>query len=109
VKHIDEIKRDILEILAEKKALEVVEIAVTGNQNALTDSRIIASGTSSRHVQSVAENLYKMLKDRKQKPRIEGKASSGWVIVEASGIEVHLFRPELRDYYDLEHLDHVLQ
>ena len=98
------IKSGIIKLLDEKKAENIVEIDLSQNEARLSDSCIVASGTSSRHTQAVADYIYRFLKDNKLHPIIEGTAQSGWVMIEASGIEVHLFKPELREYYDLESL-----
>ena len=100
--NISKLTQDIVKILDEKKAEEVVQIDLTGKTNRLTDVCIIASGTSSRHVQSVADYVYRFFKDERLHPKIEGTAQSGGVMIEAAGVEVHLFKPELRTYYDIE-------
>jgi ribosome-associated protein len=100
----DNIQQEIMRILDEKKAENIIEIDTSKLKARITDACIIASGTSSRHMQSIADQLYRVLKQRKQRPLIEGNAKSGWVLLEASGIEIHLFKPELREYYDLEAL-----
>lgn len=102
--NISGIKPAILKILDEKKAENIIEIDLSDNTQKLADSCIVASGTSSRHTQAVADYVYRYLKSEKMHPVIEGTAQSGWVMIEASGIEIHLFKPELREYYDLESL-----
>lgn len=97
-------KKQVLKILDEKKAENIVEIDMSDNPKKLADMCIVASGTSSRHTQAVADYVYKFLKSEKLHPIIEGTAQSGWVMIEASGLEIHLFKPELREYYDLESL-----
>lgn len=99
-----ELTRDIVKILDDKKAENIVQIDLSNKTNRLTDVCIVASGTSSRHVQSVADYIYRFLKNGKLHPKMEGTAKSGWVMIEASGVEVHLFKPELREYYDIESL-----
>lgn len=103
-KNIEKIKTELLRILDEKKAEDIVEIDLSNRPQKLVDTCIVASGTSSRHTQAVADYLYRFLKTEQLHPVIEGTAQSGWVMIEASGIEVHLFKPELREYYDLESL-----
>jgi ribosome-associated protein len=93
-----------MKILEDKKAYDIVEFNLTECLTKISDACIIASGTSSRHLQSVADHVYRYLKCEHLKPRMEGKAESGWVIVESHGCELHLFKPELRTYYALEEL-----
>ncbi len=99
-----EIKKDIEKILDDKKAEDIVEIDLSRHLERLSDVCIIASGTSSRHMQSVGDYVYKYLKNLKLAPKIEGDAKSGWILIDAAGVEVHLFKPDLRKYYDLESL-----
>ncbi|MDR1488387.1 MAG: ribosome silencing factor [Holosporales bacterium] len=94
--------QEVLKILDEKKAVNIAVLET--NPNKLSDSCIVASGTSSRHMQSVADCIYKYLKSENLSPKIEGNSNTGWILVEADGTEVHLFKPELREYYDLEGL-----
>lgn len=71
--------------------------------SALADYMIIASGTSSRHVQSLASKLKERLLSRGIKNiRIEGVTQADWIILDAGDIIVHIFRPEVRDFYNLE-------
>jgi ribosome-associated protein len=98
------LKSSILELLDKHKSENIVEFDLLECKEKLSDWCIVASGTSSRHMQSVADYVYRFLKDKKLKPLLEGDAKSGWIMLEAAGIEVHLFKPELRDYYDLESL-----
>ena len=104
MKNITQLTKNVVKILDTKKADAVVAIDLSGRANRLTDVCVIASGTSARHVQAVADYIYRYFKDEKLYPKIEGTAQSGWVMIEASGIEVHLFKPELREYYDIETL-----
>jgi ribosome-associated protein len=101
------ISDDIVRILEDGKATDIktIDVSPTIYQNRLWDTCIIASGTSLRHMQSVADHIYKYLRIMKLFPHIEGSAHSGWILIEASGIiEIHLFKPELREYYNLEEL-----
>jgi ribosome-associated protein len=66
---------------------------------------VIASGRSSRHVMSIAEHLARRLKEEGYGTRpVNGAAQGDWVLVDAGDVIVHVFRPEVRDYYDLEGL-----
>jgi ribosome-associated protein len=95
---------EIVKILEDKKAVDVITVDTRAYQSKLSDVCVITSGTSSRHMQSVADYVYRHLKNAKLNPHIDGKSESGWVLIEASGIEIHLFKPELREYYNLEEL-----
>ena len=96
------LKDQILKILDEKKATEIVQIDTSSFNARMSDLCIIACGTSSRHMQSVADYIYKFMKSEGLKPHMEGTAKSGWILIESFGIEIHLFKPDLREYYDLE-------
>lgn len=94
----------VLKILDEKKAVDIETFDTSAYKNRMCETCIIASGTSSRHMQSVAEYIYKQLKNDGYSPYMEGNAKSGWVLIEAEGIEIHLFKPEAREYYHIEDL-----
>ncbi|MDR1034967.1 MAG: ribosome silencing factor [Holosporales bacterium] len=97
-------KDGIIDLLNEKKAFDIVEFDLSGRSERLSDACIIATGTSARHLRSVADCIYRYMKNNWHSSRIEGRAESGWVIVESNGVEVHLFKPEFREYYALEEL-----
>ncbi|MDR1289513.1 MAG: ribosome silencing factor [Holosporales bacterium] len=99
-------KNRLIDLLSEKKAFDIVEFDLSKKMEKLSDTCIIATGTSARHLRSVADYVYRYMKNNRCNPRIEGVAESGWIIVESRGIEVHLFKPELRTYYSLEELYH---
>ena len=97
----DLLKR-ILASLDDDKAENVITIDLEG-RSALCDAAVIASGRSSRHVSAMAEHLARRLKDGGYGTRpVNGQAQGDWVLVDAGDVIVHLFRPEVRDYYDLE-------
>lgn len=84
------------------KAVDIETIDLSG-QSALADFMIIASGTSSRQIVAMAEKLKERLHARGiGEIRTEGLAQGDWVIVDAGDIIVHLFRPEVRDFYNIE-------
>jgi len=86
------------------KAQDIIAISLKG-KTAIAESMLIATGTSSRHVSSMAQKLRdKLNSDRKIKARLEGMESGDWVIVDAGDVMVHLFREEVREFYDLEKL-----
>jgi len=96
------IKKIIEKILDQNKANKIVSINLK-NKSYVADYMIIASGTSSRHLQSLAENLVSELKKIGLSDcRIEGKDSAEWKLVDTIDIIIHLFHPEKRDFYNLE-------
>ena len=101
---LNDLKESVIKILDEKKAEDIVEIDLSSCNARLADCSIIASGTSSRHAQAVADYIYRFLKSQRIKPHLEGTAQTGWIMIEANGIEVHLFKPDLRAYYNLEEI-----
>lgn len=92
----------IVTSLEDDKAEGIVTIDLAG-RSSLCDAAVIASGRSSRHVMSIAEHLARRLKEQGYGTRpVTGAAQGDWVLVDAGDIIVHVFRPEVRDYYDLE-------
>ena len=92
----------ILASLDDDKAENIVTVNLEG-RSALCDAAVIATGRSSRHVAAMAEHLGRRLKEAGYGTRpITGATQGDWVLVDAGDVIVHLFRPEVRDYYDLE-------
>jgi len=89
----------------DKKALDPVILEVAG-LSSLTDYIVIISGTSDRHVQAVAENVRVELKQRHDiRPlAVEGMDEGRWVLIDYGEVMVHIFQPEVRQFYDLEGL-----
>ena len=88
--------------LDDDKAEDVVAIDLTG-KSSVTDVMVIASGRSNRHVGAMADHLVRKLKDSGHgKVSIEGLKTCDWVLIDAGDVIVHLFRPEVRSFYDLE-------
>ena len=97
-----EIKENIKKILDNNKAQSITAINLK-NKSYIADYMIVASGTSSRHLQSLSENLLSELKKYGlDNCRIEGYESNDWKLVDAIDVIVHLFHPEKRAFYDLE-------
>jgi ribosome-associated protein len=88
--------------LDEAKAEDIVSINLAG-KSAMADSMIIATGRTDRHVAAIADQLQVHLKDAGcAKLRVEGKQTCDWVLIDTGDIIIHLFRPEVREFYNLE-------
>ena len=99
---ITDIKKNIEKILDNNKASNITSIDLK-NKSYIADYMIIASGTSSRHLQALSEILLIELKKiGLEKCRIEGRESNDWKLVDANDIIIHIFHPEKRKFYDLE-------
>mgnify|MGYP001358555934 FL=1 len=99
---ITEIKNNIEKILDDNKAKNITAINMK-NKSHIADYMIVASGTSSRHLQALSEILVTELKKiGLDGCRIEGRESNDWKLVDAMDIIVHIFHPEKREFYDLE-------
>jgi len=97
-----DIKNNIEKILDDNKALNITCINLK-NKSYIADYMVIASGTSSRHLQALSEILVNQLKKLGLDDcRIEGKNSNDWKLVDAHDVIVHIFHPEKREFYDLE-------
>ena len=96
------IKKNIEKILDDNKAQSITSINLK-NKSYIADYMIIASGTSSRHLQSLSEILVNELKKLGiDNCQIEGKNSKDWKLVDTQDVIVHIFHPEKREFYDLE-------
>ena len=97
-----DIKNNIEKILDDNKAQNITFIDLK-NKSFIADYMVIASGTSSRHLQALSEILVAQLKKLGiDNCRIEGKDSNDWKLVDAQDVIVHIFHPEKRKFYDLE-------
>lgn len=93
-----------LDSLDDAKAEDVVSLDLAG-KTSLADVMIVASGRSNTHVGAIADRLLKMLKDEGfPPPRVQGMPHNDWVLVDTGDVIVHLFRPEVRQFYNLEKL-----
>ena len=96
------LKNKIIESLEDIKAVNPVAINVK-KISSLTDFMIIASGTSNRHITAISEKVIDGLKKNKIKEvKVEGQGGDDWVLVDAGDVIIHLFRPEVREFYNLE-------
>jgi ribosome-associated protein len=93
--------KTVLASLEDSKAENIVSIDIQG-KSSLGDYMVVASGRSHRHVAAVADNLLKALKDVGTRARVEGLNSADWVLIDAGDIIVHVFRPEVREFYGIE-------
>lgn len=92
----------VLDTLDGAKAEDVVAIDLKG-KTSIGDHMVLASGRSQRHVGAVADHLIKKLKDEGfGRARVEGLPQGDWVLIDAGDVIVHLFRPEVRSFYNLE-------
>ncbi|MEM8811702.1 MAG: ribosome silencing factor [Pseudomonadota bacterium] len=92
----------ILESLEESKAQEIVNLDITG-KSSLADHMVVASGRSHRHVGAIADQLLRALKNAGHgSARVEGLPHCDWVLVDAGDVIAHIFRPEVREFYNIE-------
>ena len=99
---ISDLKQIVIQTLDINKAKDIVTINLQ-DKSSMADYMIIASGTSSRHIQSLSEQVLEKLKDNGIKDsKIEGKESSEWKLVDGVDLIVHIFHPEKRKFYELE-------
>ena len=97
-----DLKEEIINTLDSNKALDIVSIDLEG-KSSMADYLIIASGTSSRHIQSLSEQVFeKFKKNGVNNCKIEGKDSNDWKLVDGIDLIVHIFNPEKRKFYELE-------
>ena len=97
-----DLKKVVIKTLDLNKAQDIVTIDLK-DKSSMADYMIIASGTSSRHIQSLSEQVLEKLKDNGIKEsKIEGKESTEWKLVDGIDLIVHIFQPEKRKFYELE-------
>ena len=103
-KEINQLKKEIENILNDNKAIEVKSINLK-DKTSIADFMIIASGNSSRHIQALSEILIDNLKRRGiNNCRLEGRESNDWKLIDAMDIIIHIFHTEKRKFYDLERM-----
>ena len=102
VKKKEVLLKEIIKILDDNKAKNIITINLA-NKSSIADYMIVASGTSSRHIQSVSENTIEELKKMGIKGcKIEGKDSDNWKLIDAIDVIIHIFHQEQRKNYELE-------
>jgi ribosome-associated protein len=101
---VEKLHKLVLQSLDDDQALEVVSIPLEGKSN-IADHMVIASGRSTRQVASMATKLADRVKQQfGNNVRIEGLPAADWVLIDADDVIVHLFRPEVRSFYNLERM-----
>ena len=99
---ITNLKETILKTLDNNKALDIISIDLA-NKSSMADYMIIASGTSSRHIQALSEQVLEKFKNSGIKNcKIEGSDSNEWKLIDGIDLIVHIFNPEKRKFYELE-------
>lgn len=95
------LKNLVIASLEDDKAQDIVAIDLAG-KSTLADVMIVASGGSTRQVAAISDHLIQKLKAAGVKPRVEGLSRGDWVLIDALDAIVHVFRPEVRAFYNLE-------
>ena len=104
IKEINQLKKEIENILNDNKAIKVKSIDLK-DKTSIADFMIIASGNSSRHIQALSEILINELKKKGiNNCHLEGRDSNDWKLIDAIDIIVHIFHPEKRKFYNLERM-----
>jgi ribosome-associated protein len=101
---VDVLLATVLDAVAELKAVDVAEIDVRG-KTSVCDYMVVASGTSTRHVKSIADEVVKFAKRLDYQPLgVEGEREAEWVLVDLGDVVVHVMLPRVREFYALERL-----
>jgi ribosome-associated protein len=99
---VDALHALILHQLGEDQAQETISIPLAG-KSSIADHMVIASGRSTRHVSAIADKLAQRIKQEAGRSvRVEGLPNADWVLIDAGDVIVHLFRPEVRAFYNIE-------
>ena len=99
-----QLSKFIVDALDDGKANDVVELDVR-NMTSVTDTMIVASGTSNRHVKSLADNVAEKAREAGHKPiGVEGEVGGEWVLLDLDDVLVHVMLPKVREFYNLEKL-----
>jgi ribosome-associated protein len=103
-KDVEKLHRLVLQSLDDDQAQEVVSIPLAG-KSSIADHMVVASGRSTRQVASMAVKLADKIKEQfGRTPRIEGLPAADWVLIDADDVIVHIFRPEVRNFYNLDRM-----
>jgi ribosome-associated protein len=99
-----ELARLVAQQLDDDKAENILNIPLTG-KSPMADAMIVASGRSARHVSALADHVSQKLKEAgASQVRVEGLPNADWVLIDAGDVIVHIFRPEVREFYNLERI-----
>lgn len=93
----------VLKSLDDDQAQDIISIPLDGKSN-IADHMVIAEGRSTRQVAAIAQKLAERIKQAGGTARIEGLANADWVLIDAGDVIIHLFRPEVRSFYNLERM-----
>ncbi len=93
--------RTVLNSLDDAKAEDVVTVDLQG-KTSVADVMVIATGRSSTHVGAIADRIIRSLKEDGRTPRVEGMPHNDWVLIDAGDVLAHIFRPDVRHFYNLE-------
>ncbi len=99
----DELHALVMQSLDDDQAQEVISVPLAG-KTSIADYMVIASGRSSRQVASMAQKLAERVKKAGGTARVEGLPNADWVLIDTGDVLVHLFRPEVRSFYNLERM-----
>ncbi|MEM6627697.1 MAG: ribosome silencing factor [Pseudomonadota bacterium] len=100
----EDLARLVLDQLEDDKAENILAIDLDG-KSSLADTMVIASGRSQRHVSALADHLSRAMKDAGVgRANVEGLPNCDWVLIDAGDVIVHIFRPEVREFYNLERI-----
>lgn len=97
----EDLKNIILQHLEDKKAEKIITIDLE-RKSSIADYLVIASANSGRQAGAIADSIYRAMKDLGVKSHIEGVPQCDWVLIDAGDVIVHIFRPEVRSFYNLE-------
>lgn len=98
----EELKRFVKHQIEDVKGRDIIDIDVTG-KSSVTDTMLICSGNSKRHVVSIAQNLVQQSKELGEKPlNVQGQDTGEWVLIDYGDVVVHVMQDETRDFYQLE-------
>jgi ribosome-associated protein len=100
----NELKTLVLDALGELKAVDIVSMDVA-EHSGFTDFMVVATGTSNRHVKSLADNLLRRCREQGTRPLgMEGEQAAEWILVDLGDVVVHIMQPQVRAFYNLEKL-----